>query len=119
MSELEGILPSSLSEETASMKKEYKRIFRIELLLQQYLFHCEYEEDEKIRGKIKEEIEKRLEKLGATNEDKLLALYRLGMPTKNYNSTKKMIGQYEKLANTREVKDRLIKLRLYDHINNL
>ena len=119
MSELESILSSSLPEEIFSIKKEYKRMRKIELLLQQYLFHCEYEQDKKIREKIEEEVEKRLEKLGATNEDKLLALYRLDMPTKNYNSTKKMIQQYEKLVNVTEVKDRLIKLKLYDHINVL
>jgi hypothetical protein len=119
MSELESILPPGLSkEEIVSVEKEYKRMRKIELLLQQYLFHCEYEENEEIREKIKATIEGRLEKLGATNEDKLLALYRLDMPTKNYNSTKKMIQQYEKLVNVPKVKDRLHKILLYDQYQN-
>jgi len=119
MSELESILPPGLSkEEIVSMQKEYRRISKIKLLLQQYLFHCEYEENEEIREKIKATIEGRLEKLRATDEDKLLALYYLEIPHKNYNSTKKMIQQYEKLVDVPKVKDRLHKILLYDQYQN-
>jgi len=113
MTELEAS-SFSLSKETASMEKEYKRLRKIELLLQQYLFHYEYEDNEKVREEIKEVIEKRLEELKTTNEDKLLVLYHLGMPYKEFNSTKRMIQEYEKLVNVTEVIDRLHKLSVYE-----
>ncbi|GEM_PF-3585933 len=116
MTELETIFSSSFSkEEIESMEKEYMRLRKIELLLQQYLFCCEYEAEGKVKERIIQTIEKRLKELGATNEDKLVALYHLDIPTKGYESTKRMIEHYEKITNKEEAKNRLHKIWMYEH----
>jgi hypothetical protein len=116
MSELETMLPSGFpEEEIESMKKEYMRLRKIELLLQQYLFCCEYEAEGEVKERIKRTIEKKLKELEVTNEDKLVALYHLDMPTKGYDSTKRMIEEYEKITNKEKAKDRLHKILMYEH----
>jgi hypothetical protein len=116
MEEIEAVFPLK---EIREAEKDYKRLHKIEILLQQYLFCCEFEDEGPIKEKIKEIIESRLKRLGATNEDRLVALYRLEMPYKAYETTKRMIEYYEKIANKEEVKERLQKLSIYEDFISL
>jgi hypothetical protein len=114
---VESILASQfkdVQDSLSSLGREYKRLKKIEILLQQYLFECEEGYGGKIGERIKETIERKLERMKATNEDRLLALYHLEEPHKDFMSTKKLIQHYERIANVESAREQLEGIRLYE-----